>query len=141
MTYTGPVNSDTKKITVPKTVKYGGVSYKVTRIADNALRDNKNVTYVSIGSNVKTIGSRAFYGCSSLKTLVIGSKVKTIGKKAFYNCKALEKVTFKGSKVRKVGEKAMKGIGSGAVIKIPDKLLMLYPKFEKNLRKGKKIKI
>ena len=43
-----------------------------------------------------------------------GKNVSSIGSKAFYNCKKLEKVTFKTTKLRKVGKYAFKGIKKNA---------------------------
>lgn len=91
--YVSPKSKTLKTVTIPSTVKYKGLKYKVTSIAPNAFKKNKKLTKVTIGTNVKVIGKNAFYGCSKLKTIVIKSKVlKTINKNAFKGIQ--KKATF-----------------------------------------------
>lgn len=82
---------DKAAVSIPATVKIEGKKYKVTSIAAGALKNKKK-----------------------LKSAVIGKNVSSIGSKAFYNCKKLEKVTFKTTKLRKVGKYAFKGIKKNA---------------------------
>ena len=96
------------RFTIPKTVEFEGVYYKVTEIAPNAFKGNKKLKSVKIGSNIKTIGTRAFYGCSKLTTVTMGSNVTTIGNSAFQNCTSIKKFTIP-SKVSKIGSKAFYG--------------------------------
>ena len=108
VTFVKPNKKTYTKVTIPATIKYEGVTYKVTAIADNACKDNKKLKTVKIGSNVKTIGKKAFYGCKKLTSVTIGSKVTTIGESAFQNCTVLKKITIP-SKVSKIGKKAFYG--------------------------------
>ena len=83
-------NSDTaaKSVTIPSTVTINGVTYKVTRVDENAFASNTNLTSVTIGSNVMLISSKAFYKCKNLSRVKINSKKVTgIGSKAFYGIK------------------------------------------------------
>lgn len=73
-----------KKVVIPETIEHGGVTYKVTSIADKAFSGNKKLSNVVIGKNVTTIGKSAFAKCKKLKKVEIkSSSLKTIGKKAF----------------------------------------------------------
>ena len=84
--YVGTTSKKATKITIPATVKINKVTYKVTSIANKALKNNKKVTQVVIGKNVTKIGSQAFYGCKKLKKMTIQSKSlqsKNVGAKAF----------------------------------------------------------
>ena len=90
VTVTG-ISKKVTGITVPDTVKYKNVSFKVT-----------------------AIGSSAFTKQSTLKSATIGKYVTSIGAKAFYNDKKLAKVTFKGTAVKTIGKDAFKGIKKGA---------------------------
>ncbi len=90
VTVTG-ISKKVTAITVPDTVKYKNVSFKVT-----------------------AIGSSAFTKQSTLKSATIGKNVTSIGAKAFYNDKKLAKVTFKGTAVKTIGKDAFKGIKKGA---------------------------
>lgn len=49
-----------KKIVIPDQVTINGYTYKVTSIADNAFKNNKNITTVIIGKNIKRIGKKLF---------------------------------------------------------------------------------
>ena len=118
VTFVGVTSSSLKKVNIPKTVKYGGKTFKVTAIAKNALKKKTKITTVTIGANVTTIGASAFYGCKNLKTIKITStKLKTVGKQAF------------------------KGINAKATIKVPAKKLKAYKKLLKGKGQGSKVKI
>ena len=109
-----------KKIAVPSTVTLDGITYKVTSVAANALKNNHTVTTLTIGSNVKTIGKHAFYGCKNVKSITI----KTT------------KLTSKN-----VGSSAFKGIDKKAAIKVPKSKYTSYKKMLKNKGVSSKVKI
>lgn len=106
-------SSNAASVTIPKTVKIQGKTYKVTSVAANAFKNNKKLTSVTIGSNITKIGSKAFYGCSKLK-----------------------KITVKSSKLKSVGKNALQGIYKKAVIKVPKGKYTKYKNLFKN--KGQK---
>lgn len=143
--------NNSKSISIPATVTYRNVKYKVTGIAANAFKNNKKIIKVTIGSNVKTIGSHAFYNCKNLSKLTIGKNVTTIGnnafakcvkltkvtipdkvskigKQAFYGCRKLKNITIKTTKLtgKRVGSRAFKGIQANVTIKAPAKKLKAY---------------
>ncbi|MBE5882035.1 MAG: leucine-rich repeat domain-containing protein [Lachnospiraceae bacterium] len=170
VTFVKPTKKTYTKVTVPKTVKYEGVTYKVTAIANNACKSNKKLKTVVIGDNVKTIGTKAFYGCTkltkvtigknvttignsafqscnALKSITIPSKVSKIGSKAFYGCKKLVKMTIKTSKLteKKVGSKAFTKMGSSnykkVTVKVPKKKVSAYKKIFKKKGLSSKAKV
>ena len=49
----------------------------------------------------------------------MGKNVKEIGSRAFYGCKNLNKLTIKTQKLSTVSTRAIKGIRSRAVIRVP----------------------
>lgn len=106
--FIGPDKKTYSKYTVPNTVEFNGVRYKVTEIAPNAFKGNKKLKSIKIGSGIKTIGARAFYGCTKLTKVTMGSNVETIGNSAFQNCTALKNLTLP-AKVSKIGSKAFYG--------------------------------
>lgn len=110
--------ADAKNVSVPKTVKIQGKTYKVTAISANAFKDNKKLASVTVGSNVTTIGSKAFYGCKNLK-----------------------KITVKSVKLKSVGKNALKGIHKKAVVKVPKNKLAKYKKLFRNRGQKKTVKI
>ena len=109
---------DVKTVSIPKTVKIQGKTYKVTSIDAGAFENNTKITSVTIGSNITKIGSKAFYGCRNLK-----------------------KITVKSTKLTSVGKNALKGIHKKAVIKVPKSKLSKYKKLFKGKGQQKTVKI
>ena len=116
--FAGIKSAKTKKVVIPKTVKIGGKTFKVTSVAKKALYKKTKVTSVTIGANVKTIGASAFAGCKKLSTITIKSNV-----------------------LKSAGKNAFKGIKATAKIKVPSKKLKAYKKVLKNKGQGRKVKI
>jgi hypothetical protein len=115
--YTGDDNSKAKKVTISDTVTDPDTktTYKVTEVAENACKDNKNLTTVNIGKNVTKIGAGAFAGCTKLsKISVDGDSIKSIGKNAFSGIKknATIKVSAKTKKQYKKIVKMIKKAGA-----------------------------
>ena len=140
--YTRPEEA-TGMIEIPDTVTINGVEYKVTSIAKNAFKNNKQVTAVSIGKNVTSIGDNAFAGCSELKKVTIAENMVSIGKNAFKGCKKLKTITIKSGKLTKksIRKGAFKGISSKTVIKVPKKKLKAYKKLFRQKGLSKKVKM
>lgn len=83
VTCTGTANKSATNITIPNSIKYNGVTYKVTEVASNAFANNTKLTSVTLGDNIKTIQSKAFYQCTKLKNVSVGKNLTTIKKQAF----------------------------------------------------------
>lgn len=140
--YKTPVKK-TKTVTIPKNVTLSdGTVAKVTSIANNAFKNNKNLQEITIGNNVTTIGKNAFSGCTKLQKVVIGTGVTTIGGNAFKNCKNLKTITIKSKKLNTLSKTSLKGIPSKATIKVPSSKYITYKKLfkKKGLKKSVKIK-
>ena len=67
LAYVGPKNKKVKTVKIPAVVKIDGVSYKVTAVADGALKNYKNLTKVTVGKNITKIGKNAFYSTGRYK--------------------------------------------------------------------------
>ena len=113
-----------KKIVIPDQVTINGYTYKVTSIADNAFKNNKNITTVIIGKNIKRIGKKAFYGCKSLRNITIKTKL-------------LKKNTVGSTAFTKAGSKNYKKLK----VKVPKKKLKLYKKILRKKGLSKKAKM
>ncbi|MEY8236602.1 leucine-rich repeat protein [Lachnospiraceae bacterium 66-29] len=162
---TGAKSKSATSVSIPKTVKISGYTFKVTGIDAKAFSGYKKLTKAVIGENVKSIGKSAFRGCAKLKTvtlgknvtaiseaafsgcksltsITIGAKVSSIGKEAFKSCAKLKTITIKTTKLtsKKVGKNAFKGINAKATIKVPSKKLAAYKKLLKAKGVGKKVK-
>ena len=118
--YVKPVSKKKATVIIPATVEIGGVTYKVTAIAKNAFKGNKNLKRVTIEKNVGKIGANAFSGCKKLKNITIKTtKLKT----------------------KKVGANAFKNIKSNATIKVPKKKVKAYKSMLKKKGVSTKAKI
>ena len=161
-----PTDKKAKTVSIPATVKIDGVTYKVTKIDDNAFKNNKTVTKVTVGSNIKTIGKNAFSGATKLKTVSLGKNVTEIGANAFKGCSSLTSVTlpskatkiganaFNGCKKLKtikitstklssktVAKNAFKGLTKDTTIKVPKKKLSAYKKLFKQKGLSSKVTV
>lgn len=98
-------NKKASKVSIPATVKYSGITYKVT-----------------------SVSAKAFYKNTKLKQLVIGKNITKIGAKAFFGCKMLKNIKISSTKLKTVGSGAFKGISKSVVIKAPAKQKNAYKK-------------
>ncbi len=116
----GSKGRNVTSVTIAKTVKINGVTYKVTQIDNNAFKGCKKLKKVTIGSNVKKIGKNAFANCSKLKTVNMkkANGITSIGRKAFNKIAAKAKVTVPAKKLAKYSKMLKKaGLPKKAVIK------------------------
>lgn len=65
----------------------------VTKIGDNAFKDNTSIASVTLPDTIQEIGAWAFSG-TSITSLTTGSRCRHIGERAFYNCTQLQSVTI-----------------------------------------------
>lgn len=105
---------------IPSSVRVFGKTYKVTSIADNALKGRTGLKKLKIGANIEHIGRGAFDGCKNLKNIIIKSKKLTI---------------------EKTNNDAFKGINSKAVIKVPKGKAEYYKKIVYAKGAGKSVKV
>jgi len=103
--YEKPASKSLKTVSIPDEVQIGNTIYYVSRIADNAFKNNKKLQKVTIGRNMVRIGKNAFYGCKSLKNITI----RTIGLTEFHT-----------------GSNAFKGLNAKAVITVPLEKVEVY---------------
>jgi hypothetical protein len=99
----------------------------VTKIPNNAFKNNTEIKAIIVGKGVKAFGSQAFYGCTSEITIncdiptfgmnesafrgslankiIIGDSVTSIGEWAFQECNNMESIVL-GNNVRFIGDNA-----------------------------------
>lgn len=87
-------------IIIPPSVEYGGTTYRVTAIGDNAFWDCGMLTAVTIPEGVKRIGEMAFNACGQITTLTLPASVTSIAPYAFTFMQGLTSITVdSGNKV------------------------------------------
>lgn len=96
---TGSTSKKLTSVSVPATVKFNGMSFKVTSVGKKAFRKQAKLKSATIGKNVKKIEASAFEGCKNLaKVKFSGTAIKSIGKNAFKGVKKNVKFSVKKSK-------------------------------------------
>lgn len=63
-------NTYSGDVSIPATVTYGGVTYRVTAIGASAFRECTGLTSIVIPGSITAIGNYAFYGCTDLATIM-----------------------------------------------------------------------
>ena len=77
-------------IIIPPSVEYGGETYEVTRIGENAFFQDYDLTSLSIPSSVKSIGENALYYCHHLTSLTLSEGLETIEGYSLYYLASLK---------------------------------------------------
>lgn len=130
----GTTNSRITKISIPSTVRYNGVTYRVTSIWANAFKNKSRLTTVSIGHNVSVIGKNAFYKCKKLKKVTIGTGLTQINPGAFRGVKKGCTITIKSLKLKRVSSRIDQSV-SRMTVRVPKRK---YTAYKKLLRKKSK---
>ena len=130
----GTTNSKITKVSIPSTIRYKGVIYRVTSVWANAFKNKSRLTTVSIGNNVSVIGKNAFYKCKKLKKVTIGTGLTQINAGAFRGVKKGCTITLKSLKLKKVSSKIDQSV-SKMTVRVPKKK---YAAYRKLLRKKSK---
>ena len=79
-------------ISIPSSISYNGVNYKVAGIGAWTFDNAVNLTSITIPEGVTYIEENAFYNCCSLPSITIPSTLQTIGSNAFIQCNGLTSV-------------------------------------------------
>lgn len=90
--YNSYSNEYSDDITIPSTVSYNNLTYRVTSIGERAFQNCSSLTAITIPNSVTNIGNYAFSGCSGLTSVIIPNSITIIGNGAFYLCSGLSSV-------------------------------------------------
>ena len=92
------ITKATDSFNVPSVITSGGVEYTVTKIENNAFKDNKLVFgKLTLPETLTSIGSSAFYKTNIYSDVVIPESVTTIGTSAFAECRGLLSIKLPSS--------------------------------------------
>lgn len=106
--YEHVTNEYTGNLILPEQVVYGGNSYSVTAIGDQAFDGCTGLISVSIPNTVTSIGYGAFTFCSNLTNLTLSNSLTSIGGSAFSFCSSLTSLMFPAS-LTSIGSAAFSG--------------------------------
>ena len=101
----GTTNSNIRSASIPSTIRYAGITYKVSYVWTKAFYGKTRLTKVAISHNVTAIGSYAFRNCKSLNRVAIGTGLTRIGSQAFYGVKRGCIIHIKSLRLNNVGSK------------------------------------
>ena len=113
------ISQSLANVTIPESVFYNGISYRVTSIGKFAFYQNKSIISVSIPGTICSIGSSAFEDCTNLTSVSFANGLTSIGSVAFMNCTNLTSITIPNS-VKSIGSSAFWECSSLTSVIIPD---------------------
>lgn len=130
---TGVAGVSKGAVTIPKTVKISGVTYKVVGVTQSGYAGNTAVTSVKFasGSYVVSINDHAFNKCTALTEVSFANatKLATICSSAFEGCTKLDKLTsFNSTVITKINASAFSGctaLGKTSGITFPAKTITI----------------
>jgi len=120
-----------EKVEIPATIDVGGVTYKVTAIANNAFGSvnsgvNGKIKELVIGSYVSSVGEHAFRNITTLEKVTINNTLAETGinfyNAQFYNCTALTNVYAANAKIDKYGDNCFTFCGNLETVDYPSTL-------------------
>ena len=68
-----------------------------TTLADEAFKDNYNLTELILPANLTSVSYMAVAGCKNLKAITIPASVEVIEASAFEDCRSIQSITFGGA--------------------------------------------
>ena len=71
------------EVEIPASAEIGGVSYRVSAIADGAFANRASLTSVKVPASVTSVGEAAFAACANLTSVSFSDSVREIGERAF----------------------------------------------------------
>ena len=71
------------EVIIPETIEHEGETYTVTKIGDDAFRNNRLATKVQLPDTITEIGDSAFIYCDAIESINLPSSLTTIGENAF----------------------------------------------------------
>ena len=112
----------TGDIVMDPTVKYGGIEYTITSIADNAFANATKMTSFSMGGeSLLTVGACAFKDCNAATSIKLPSSVTSLGNESIETCGNLTEFVIPAN-CETIGNSAFRWCDKITSIVIPDKV-------------------
>ena len=110
----GVVDGFSGSLSIPSSVPFGGKTYQVTAIGDEAFSRCYGLTSVTIPNSVTSIGGYAFDHCYDLTSVTLPNSLTAIGDHLFASCYSLTNLTIPGT-VATIGNSAFLNAGLTSV--------------------------
>lgn len=107
-----------KKLVLPNTIEYNGISYTITALAPYAFYEYTILETIKLPETINTIGNNAFYFCINLTSINIPNSVTSIQSKTFELCRKLV-LNKLGSNIKSIGSRAFFDCHSITELNIP----------------------
>ena len=115
-----PQGNYTMSVNIPAYFSYGGETYRVYAIGNDAFANCRNLFSVTIPNTVTSIGRKAFSWCG-INSIDIPNSVTTIGEWAFERCANMESVTIPNS-VTVIARGAFEGCSGLPTLDLPSSI-------------------
>ncbi|WP_044915976.1 leucine-rich repeat protein [Butyrivibrio sp. WCE2006] len=113
--------------------------YDIVGIANNAFKDNQNITSVMLyEGNIRYIGKSAFESCSNIKNVYI-TRAKTFSKiksRAFFNCSSLKELSISEGMLSRIGKDAFGGTPQKMKVEVRDMNSKQFSKIKQLMKKA-----
>ncbi len=107
-------------VVIPEQIAYGGETYTVTALNDNAFRDT-DIESITLPSTITSWGSNIFYDCESLTDVNLPDNMTILPGGCFWNCENLETVEIP-SGITEFGSQCFRGCSNLKSIELPSAL-------------------
>ena len=116
MAQTGQLEGD---IVIPETVRYGGETYSVVKLVDEAFAGQEGITSVTLPNSVTEMGNSCFSGCGNMTSIKLPDGITSLGDNFFHECTSLKELTLPET-ITSLGEYCMAKCASLDTLEIPD---------------------
>ena len=82
----------TGDVVVPSQISYGGRTYPVTSVDENAFAGCDELTSVRLPQTLRAVSACAFLGCTSLRQVSLPATIRAFGGCAFTGCTSLQQI-------------------------------------------------
>ena len=104
-------------LVVPENVEFNGLTFTVTAINANALKNCNSLKSLITSEKITSIGSQSFYGCENLETIDVQGIIEA---SAFQSCTNLKKVKITGQIIRGSAFRGCSSLESLILVNIVD---------------------
>ena len=112
------------EVTIPATVTYDGISYRVTTVGEGAFSGCENLSFITLPEKLISVGNNAFYECRGLSSISLPEGIITIGENAFCRCESLTSIEIPDG-VKKIGQGTFSDCKSLTIVTIPNNVTLI----------------